>query len=49
MVRLIQDRTVKLGLAFDKNQLTQELKDKLKPFIKSEPFIRVTTGKISYA
>jgi len=39
---------VKLGLAFDKNQLTQELKDKLKPFIKSEPFIRVTAGKISY-
>ena len=40
---------VKLGLAFDKNQLTQELKDKLKPYIKTEPFIRVTTGKISYA
>ena len=40
---------VKLGLAFDKNQLTQELKDKLKPYIKAEPFIRVTTGKISYA
>ena len=39
---------VKLGLAFDKNQLSEELKDKLKPFIKSEPFIRVTTGKISY-
>ena len=39
---------VKLGLAFDKNQLTQDLKNKLKPFIKSEPFIRVTTGKISY-
>ena len=39
---------VKLGLAFDKNQLTQELKDKLKHYIKSEPFIRVTTSKISY-
>ena len=39
---------VKLGLAFDKNQLTQELKDKLKPYIKSEPFIRITAGKISY-
>ena len=39
---------VKLGLAFDKNQLSEDLKDKLKPFIKSEPFIRVTTAKISY-
>ena len=39
---------VKLGLAFDKNQLSEDLKDKLKPFIKSEPFIRVTAGKISY-
>jgi len=39
---------VKLGLAFDKNQLSEELKDKLKPYIKSELFIRVTTAKISY-
>lgn len=39
---------VKLGLAFDKNQLSEELKDKLKPFIKTESFIRVTAGKISY-
>ncbi len=39
---------VKLGLAYDKNQLSEELKDKLKPFIKTEPFIRVTAGKISY-
>ena len=39
---------VKLGLAFDKNQLTQDLKDKLKPYIKTEPFIRVTSAKISY-
>ena len=38
----------KLGLAYDKNQLSEELKDKLKPFIKTEPFIRVTAGKISY-
>ena len=39
---------VKLGLAYDKNQLSEELKDKLKPYIKSEPFIRVTASKISY-
>ena len=39
---------VKLGLAYDKNQLTQEPKDKLNPFTKQEPFIRVTTGKVSY-
>ena len=39
---------VKLGLDFDKNQLSEELKDKLKPYIKSELFIRVTTAKISY-
>lgn len=39
---------LKLGLAFDKNQLSEELKDKLKPFTKTEPFIRVTAGKISY-
>ena len=39
---------VKLGLAYDKNQLSEDLKDKLKPYIKSEPFIRVTTGRISY-
>ena len=39
---------VKLGLAYDKNQLTQELKDKLNPFTKQEPFIRVTTSKVSY-
>jgi len=39
---------VKLGLAFDKNQLSPELKEKLKPFVKQEPFIRVTIGKISY-
>jgi len=39
---------VKLGLAYDKNQLSEELKDKLKPYINSEPFIRVTAAKISY-
>ena len=39
---------VKLGLAYDKNQLSEDLKDKLKHYIKSEPFIRVTTSKISY-
>src|SRR3989338_3603555 len=39
---------VKLGLAYDKNQLSEELKEKLNPYIKTEPFIRVTTGKISY-
>jgi|SRR3989344_3255656 len=39
---------VKLGLAFDKNQLSEDLKEKLKPYIKTEPFIRVTTSKISY-
>ena len=39
---------VKLGLAFDKNQLSEELKDKLKPFVKSEPYIRVTTSKVNY-
>lgn len=39
---------VKLGLAYDKNQLSEELKDQLKPFAKTEPFIRVTTAKISY-
>lgn len=39
---------VKLGLAYDKNQLSEELKDKLKPYIKQEPFIRVTTAKVSY-
>lgn len=39
---------VKLGLAYDKNQLSEELKEKLKPFVKQEPFIRVTTAKISY-
>jgi len=31
-----------------KNQLSEELKEKLKPFVKQEPFIRVTIGKISY-
>ncbi|MBU1570127.1 MAG: hypothetical protein KKE00_06395, partial [Proteobacteria bacterium] len=39
---------VKLGLAYDKNQLSPELKDKLKPFTKQEPYIRVTAGKIKY-
>ena len=39
---------VKLGLAYDKNQLSEELKDKLKPYTKTEPFIRVTAGKINY-
>jgi regulator of replication initiation timing len=39
---------VKLGLAYDKNQLSEDLKDKLKQYIKSEPFILVTTSKISY-
>ena len=39
---------VKLGLAYDQNKLSPDLKDKLKPFIKTEPFIRVTTAKISY-
>ena len=39
---------VKLGLAYDKNQLSEELKEKLKPYVKQEPFIRVTVGKISY-
>ena len=39
---------VKLGLAFDKNQLSEDLKERLKPYIKTEPFIRVTTSKISY-
>ena len=39
---------VKLGLAYDKNQLSEELKEKLKPYTKQEPFIRVTIGKISY-
>ena len=39
---------VKLGLAYDKNQLSAELKDKLKPYTKTEPFIRVFTGKIKY-
>src|SRR3989344_5439651 len=39
---------VKLGLAYDKNQLSEDLKEKLKPYIKTEPFIRVTTSKISY-
>ncbi|PIR92444.1 hypothetical protein COU01_01755 [Candidatus Falkowbacteria bacterium CG10_big_fil_rev_8_21_14_0_10_44_15] len=39
---------VKLGLAYDKNQLSEDLKDKLKQYIKSEPFIRITASKISY-
>ena len=39
---------VKLGLAYDKNQLSQDLKEKLKPYIKTESFIRVTASKISY-
>ena len=39
---------VKLGLAYDKNQLSEDLKDKLKPFTKTEPFIRVTTSKVNY-
>ncbi|MDZ7587088.1 MAG: hypothetical protein U0946_04980 [Patescibacteria group bacterium] len=39
---------VKLGLAYDKNQLSADLKDKLKPYAKQEPFIRVTAGKIKY-
>lgn len=39
---------VKLGLAYDKNQLSEELKEKLKPYVKQEPFIRVTTAKVSY-
>jgi len=39
---------VKLGLAYDKNQLSPELKDKLKPYTKTEPFIRVSAGKIKY-
>jgi len=39
---------VKLGLAYDKNQLSPELKDKLKPYTKLEPYIRVTAGKINY-
>ena len=39
---------VKLGLAYDQNKLSQDLKDKLKPYVKQEPFIRVTTAKVSY-
>ncbi|MFH0859327.1 MAG: hypothetical protein V1868_01795 [Patescibacteria group bacterium] len=39
---------VKLGLAYDKNQLSPELKDKLKPYTKTEPFIRVSAGKLKY-
>lgn len=39
---------VKLGQAYDKNKLAQDLKDQLKPFAKTEPFIRVTASKISY-
>lgn len=39
---------VKLGLAYDKNQLSEELKEKLKPYIKQEPFIRVTAAKLNY-
>jgi len=39
---------VKLGLAYDKNQLSADLKDKLKPYTKTEPFIRVFAGKIKY-
>ena len=39
---------VKLGLAYDQNKLSQDLKDKLKPYIKTEPFIRVTVGKVNY-
>ena len=39
---------VKLGLAYDKNQLSEDLKEKLKPYIKTELYIRVTTSKISY-
>lgn len=39
---------VKLSLAYDKNQLSADLKDKLKPYTKQEPFIRVTAGKINY-
>lgn len=39
---------VKLGLAYDKNQLSAELKDKLKPYTKQEQYIRVTAGKINY-
>ena len=39
---------VKLGLAYDKNQLSEELKDKLKLYTKQEPYIRVTAGKINY-
>jgi hypothetical protein len=39
---------VKLGLAYDKNQLSQDLKDKLKPFTKTEPFIRITSAKLKY-
>jgi len=39
---------VKLGLAYDKDQLSKELIEKLKPFTKQEPFIRVTSAKINY-
>lgn len=39
---------VKLGQAYDKNKLGQDLKDQLKPFAKTEPFIRVTTSKLNY-
>ena len=39
---------VKLGLAYDQNKLSQDLKDKLKPYAKTEPFIRVTVGKVNY-
>mgnify|MGYP001597141756 CR=1 FL=1 len=39
---------VKLGLAYDQDKLSQDLKDKLKPYAKTEPFIRVTVGKVNY-
>lgn len=39
---------VKLGLAYDKNKLSPELKEKLQPFTRQEPVIRVTKAKLNY-
>ncbi len=37
---------VKLGFAYDSDKLSADLKEKLKPFAKEEPFIRVSTNKV---
>jgi hypothetical protein len=39
---------VKLGLAFDKKKLSESLREKLQPFTKQEPVIRISKSQIKY-